>query len=92
MKTQRSQGLSWGLSLTKQEFFKHQVKKIHFLKSKYFSNFKEKKWTIIKLKNINFKSIYKNGRNNHKIWWCWNPTTKTSSTKRGYFNKKCRHW
>ena len=27
---------------TKQEFFKHQVKKIHFLKYKYFSNFKEK--------------------------------------------------
>ena len=34
-----------------------------------------------------FKIIYKNGKNNHKLWWYWNPKTKISSTWRTYFNK-----
>ena len=38
-----------------------------------YSYLEEKKWKIIKFKKIlKFWNIYKNGKNNYKIWWYWN--------------------
>ena len=35
--------------------------------------------------------MYKNEKNNHKIWRYWNPKKKLSAIQRTYFNKKNKH-